>query len=91
MNLFVEAIICGLVILIIGSIVGFVLSKLTVSDLPPVCKDWNKNFIMEISLFLTGFFAFLLTRSLGISKGITKSASKPVEVYMKGVKNMFLK
>tara|TARA_A100001015_G_C14638708_1_gene574578 strand:+ start:67 stop:204 length:138 start_codon:yes stop_codon:yes gene_type:complete len=44
---------------------------------------------MEISLFLTGVFAYLITRSLGVSKGMTKKASKPVEVYMKGVKKMF--
>ena len=61
MNLFVEAIIAGLVILIVGSIVGFVLSKLTVSDLPPVCKDWNKNLIMETSLFLTNKFIIYIT------------------------------
>ena len=40
-----------MILIFVGSIVGFVLSKLTVSDLPPVCKDWNKNFIMEILYF----------------------------------------
>ena len=41
-------------------------------DLPPVCKDWNKNYIMEISLFLTGFLTHLAFEFMGANKWYCK-------------------
>jgi len=32
-----------------------------------VCKDWNKNYAMEMCLFLTGFIAHLLCEYTGIN------------------------
>ena len=49
---------------IIGTIVSFIVGKLNKSSLPPVCKDWNKNFIMEICLFLTGFLSYFVYHKL---------------------------
>jgi hypothetical protein len=39
---------------------GFFVGRALSVDLPPVCKKWNTNYIMEISLFLTGFVSFLV-------------------------------
>ena len=49
MNLFIEAILVGLVVLAIGTIVSYFIGKLMGVDLPKMCKDWNKNYIMELS------------------------------------------
>ena len=43
-----------------------VLHKLFSNNLPKICKQWNKNHIMEISLFLTGFAIHILCETLGI-------------------------
>lgn len=64
MNYINKAFISGLIILIIGTIVSFIVGKLNKSSLPPVCKDWNKNFIMEICLFLTGFLSYFVYHKL---------------------------
>ena len=39
MILIIEAAIVGFLILIIGTIVSFFISRFTVTELPPVCKD----------------------------------------------------
>ena len=59
MNLLIEAILVGLVVLAIGTIVSYFIGKSMGVDLPKVCKDWNKNYIMEISLFFTGVIIYL--------------------------------
>jgi len=49
----------GIASIIIGNIVGFIVGYFLSIDLPKVCKTWNKNYIMEISLFFTGMITFL--------------------------------
>ena len=44
-QLWIEAITVGLGLVIVGTIVSWVASKVMDTELPPVCKDWNKNFI----------------------------------------------
>lgn len=66
MKLLTEAIVLGIVIVMIGSIISFVISKFFKNDLPPVCKDWNKNYVMEISLFLTGFVTHFVYKLVGL-------------------------
>ena len=66
MNYINKAFLSGLIILVIGSLVSFIVSKLNKSTLPKVCKDWNKNYIMEICLFLTGFLSYFIYYKLKI-------------------------
>lgn len=68
MKLLIEAIIVGFLTVIIGSIVGYILSVFIKNDLPNVCKKWNNFYIMEISLFLTGFLIHVLCELSGINK-----------------------
>lgn len=70
MNLFLEAVCVGILVLVIGSLVGYLLSFSTQSQrqLPKECKNWNKYYIMEISLFLTGFIAHLVLEATGLNK-----------------------
>ena len=66
LQLFIEAFVVGIVLVIIGSLVGRVSGSS--QDTPEECKDWNKNYIMEISLFLTGFLTHLAFEAAGANK-----------------------
>jgi hypothetical protein len=63
-----EAVVVGITIALIGTLVSWVLSKVTKTHLPPVCDDWNKNFIMEITLFFVGFIAHIGFEVVGANK-----------------------
>jgi len=63
-----EAIFVGIVLVIIGNMVGFLVGKSLSVSLPSVCKSWNKNYVMEISLFLTGFIAHYFFEYAGLNK-----------------------
>ena len=51
----------GILTVIIGNVIGFLVSLLLSADLPEVCKDWNKYYAMEVSLFMIGLILYLLT------------------------------
>lgn len=53
----------GILSVIIGNVIGFLVSLLLAADLPEVCKDWNKYYAMEVSLFMTGVILYLLTNN----------------------------
>jgi ABC-type antimicrobial peptide transport system permease subunit len=72
-QLIIEAIVVGIVMMVIGNIVGYFVGKQFATDLPPVCKDWNKNYLMEICLFLTGFIGHLLFELIGANKWYCKN------------------
>ena len=72
-RLLVEAVAVGLTIVVVGTLVSLVVGRMMGTDLPPVCKAWNKNYIMEISLFLTGVVTHLLFNFGGIGKWYCKN------------------
>jgi ABC-type antimicrobial peptide transport system permease subunit len=73
MKILTEALVVGILIVIIGTIVSFFLGKMVFKvKLPPVCDDWNKNYIMEISFFLTGFLTHLAFECMGTNKWYCK-------------------
>ena len=74
-RILIESSVVGILVVIIGTIISFIISKFIVSDLPPVCKNWNKNFIMEICLFLTGFITHLLCEYFGVNKWYCKNGN----------------
>lgn len=59
MKLLVEAVVVGIIVVLVGTAVTFVVSKITSTDLPPTCMVWKKNYTMEIALFLTGVLTHL--------------------------------
>lgn len=67
MKLLIEAFIVGIATVVIGTIVGFIIGRSISVDLPKLCKEWNKNHIMEIALFLTGACVHLLCEASGIN------------------------
>ena len=72
-QLLIEALIVGILTVVVGTIVGFFLGSLFSTNLPKICKSWNKNHIMELSLFLTGFFIHLLCEFSGVNKWYCKN------------------
>lgn len=72
LQLFVEAAVVGILTVLAGSILSYVVGHFLEVDLPPVCKDWNKNYSMEATLFLTGFFIHLFSEFTGINKWYCK-------------------
>lgn len=58
-QLIIEGCVVGIVLVIIGIIIR---------NLPDVCKNWNKNYIMENNLFLIGFIAHMLFEMIGANK-----------------------
>lgn len=73
LELLIEAIIVGIVILGVGAIVSLIISLIFKTNLPKICKTWNKHYVMEISLFLTGFFAHLFFELVGLNAYYVKS------------------
>jgi membrane-bound ClpP family serine protease len=72
-GLLIEALVVGVATVVVGSIVGLLVGKVLGSDLPSVCKDWNKKYAMEISLFLTGAVLHLLFELVGGNKWYCKN------------------
>jgi hypothetical protein len=62
----IGAILFGVITVLIGYVSGFLIKKLENSQIPAECADWNKNHVMEKSLFVTGALTWLL--SYGFSK-----------------------
>ena len=68
LKILVECIFVGLLVVIFGLLVSFLISPLLKVDLPTECKKWNKNHVMEITLFLTGVSIHLFCEFTGINK-----------------------
>lgn len=73
MNLLIEAIAVGIILVIVSSLVGIVVGKFMSVELHEMCKKWNKNHIMEITLFISGVLVHLLCEYLGINKWYCKN------------------
>tara|TARA_Y100000816_G_C26106880_1_gene588538 strand:- start:5205 stop:5450 length:246 start_codon:yes stop_codon:yes gene_type:complete len=72
-ELLIESLVVGIITVVIGTLVSLLVSYFMKVDMPPVCKDWNKNNVMEICLFLTGVFAHLMFESIGANKWYCKN------------------
>jgi hypothetical protein len=74
-RLLVEAISVGILNVVVGNLVGWSIGKFVDSDLPRICKDWNKFYVMEISLFLTGITIHLICEFSGLNKWYCKNGN----------------
>lgn len=66
--LLVEALIVGIVIVIIGLAVSKLASPVLGVKLPEECEAWNDKYVMEGTLFLTGFLGHLFFEVIGANK-----------------------
>jgi hypothetical protein len=70
-NVWIEATFVGILFLIIGLLVSFILKVIKpdiVPKLPQDCSKWNDNHVMEITLLLTGFVGHLLCECIGLNE-----------------------
>lgn len=58
-QLLIEAVIMGIIVVVLGYIVSFITKPWFGVALPEVCKSWNDDYMMEINLFLIGFIGHL--------------------------------
>ena len=72
LRLLTEAFIVGISTIIAGTAITYFLKNIFTNGLPPVCKDWNKHYAMEISLFLTGFLLHLFFEVVGLNRWYCK-------------------
>lgn len=59
-NKLVQALLVGVMTVVVGTLVTKVAGNYLNIELPDACKEWNKNHVMEISLFATGVLMHLL-------------------------------
>lgn len=63
-----EATFVGLLTVFAGYVASMLIKPYFKVDLPEVCKSWNKNHLMEASLFVTGFLLHLFLEFAGLNK-----------------------
>jgi hypothetical protein len=63
-----EATFVGLLTVFAGYVASMLIKPYFKVDLPEVCKSWNKNHLMEASLFVTGFLLHLFLEFTGMNK-----------------------
>lgn len=69
LKLFSEAIFVGISLIILGNLVGFLVGKYYIKpELPSGCSEYNKYYVMELTLFLTGFFLHILCEVCGLNR-----------------------
>jgi hypothetical protein len=65
-----EAVIFGIMSTIMGSFVNLILFS------PDTIQLWSQNYVMELSLFFTGFFMHLFSEITGINRLFWMDLSK---------------
>lgn len=61
-----ELVIVGLLTVLFGYIAGYLVSLWSNNTLPIVCHDFNKNYVMEQTLFLTGALMYAVLDLTGV-------------------------
>lgn len=74
LQLFIEALVVGIAVVIFGTVASWFAGLFFKTKLPPVCEDWNKNYVMEIALFLTGVLTHLFFELVGANKWYCKNS-----------------
>jgi len=69
-QIIMNAIFSGVLSIIIGSIVNYILFS------SGKIYQWSNNYSMEIALFFTGFFSYLLSDISGINRWFCKSTKE---------------
>ena len=68
-QLLIEAIFVGISLILLGNVVGFLVGKYYIKpELPSGCSEYNKYYVMELTLFLTGFFLHILCEVCGLNR-----------------------
>lgn len=69
-----EGIVVGILLIIVVYIVSIPIHMLNLSpELPNVCKTWNENHVMEITLFFSGLLFHILCEISGVNMQYAKN------------------
>ena len=63
-----EAVFVGILTALIGYVASALVKPYFNVDLPEICKSWNKKYLMEASLFATGFLLHIFLEFTGMNK-----------------------
>ncbi len=63
-----EATFVGILTALIGYVASALVKPYFKVDLPEICKSWNKKYLMEASLFATGFLLHIFLEFTGMNK-----------------------
>ena len=66
MNIISEAIVVGISTVVMGTIISKMIQL--VKEDKTSNKDWNKYYVMELALFLTGFSIHIIYELIGLNK-----------------------
>jgi energy-converting hydrogenase Eha subunit A len=61
-----RSIFMGLLTVVAGYLASMIVKPILKVDLPEVCKQWNKKYLMEVSLFFTGFILYFGIKYLNV-------------------------
>ena len=82
-QLLLEATIVGLATVLVGVCIQELLKRTTLKVKCETPCDWNKNYIREIGLFLTGFMLHILFEMLGANSWYVKHGSAALSLRTK--------
>lgn len=68
-----ELLVIGLLTVLFGYVAGYVVGLIHKVELPAVCDSWNKHYVMEKTLFLTGVLAHLTLQVAGLNAWYCKT------------------
>ena len=73
-GIIIEALFVGIITIIIGHLSRYLLNKFyNVEEKVSIYDDWNKNYIMEQKLFITGFLTRVICQISGINQWYCKN------------------
>lgn len=68
-----ELLVIGLLTVLFGYVAGYIVGLMYKVELPAVCDSWNKHYVMEKTLFLTGVLAHLTLQVAGLNAWYCKT------------------
>jgi len=76
LKLIIEAFFVGILTVLVGSLITFCLSSnYLIPKISKDCKNYNKYFIREITLFLTGFCIHIFCEMVGLNTWYIKNSA----------------
>ena len=74
-ELIMESAFVGIILVLVATVVSKMFGKDVEKKLPPKLRDWNKDHVMEKSLFVSGFMIHILFEFSGVNKWYCKHGS----------------
>lgn len=74
MQLVYEAVAIGVLVVVVGVVVSNLVGMFH-NGTKTACKDWNKNHVMEITLFFIGVAVHLVCEFTGVNKWYCKNGN----------------